>query len=328
MTLSGGFSITLDPGNSDKLWCGGRHYTGKTFGMGIMKTNAAGNEWPDITWNNYRLTTSGDGRVCIIAIDPSNGNIAYAGGNRGGGSTGGVEKAALFKTVNGGSNWQNITDSEFGKVVYDLKIDSVNPDILYAATSVDVFKSVDAGVSWTKTYCYPARALLICNTNDSSTIYAGTDSNGVWFSKDAGETWNEMNAGLTDSEKRIKKLSINPGNYLFAGTANTGVYRWNLGGAVDAKSYKVKSLVQQGFSVTSINAGQVVISFTLVQYSQVKLSLFDIRGREITALVNGWLNEGIHSVNLNKNVDKISKGVYICRMQVGYKNIIKSLIIK
>src|SRR5690606_21501524 len=50
------------------------------------------------------------------------------------------------------------------------------------------------------------------------------------------------------------------------------------------------------------------ISFSLASESKVTLKIFDVLGQEVTTLVNGNLNAGIH--NLNFNASSINSGVY------------------
>jgi hypothetical protein len=57
------------------------------------------------------------------------------------------------------------------------------------------------------------------------------------------------------------------------------------------------------------------IKFDIAKTSLVKLSVFDITGREIEVLANQRLNQGSYSVNWNAS--KVSSGVYFYRLTAG-----------
>jgi hypothetical protein len=69
------------------------------------------------------------------------------------------------------------------------------------------------------------------------------------------------------------------------------------------------------------------IEFTLPQQSYVKMTIYDIMGREIATLVNGLKNTGRYSVIWNAT--RYASGVYFCKVTMGdYSSIKKLLFIK
>ena len=79
--------------------------------------------------------------VSVLAIAPQNTDTLYAGsfGYAGDDFVGGV-----FKSTNGGANWNQLSATS----VSSLVIDPANPDTLYAATDAGVFRSTDGGTRW------------------------------------------------------------------------------------------------------------------------------------------------------------------------------------
>jgi hypothetical protein len=57
------------------------------------------------------------------------------------------------------------------------------------------------------------------------------------------------------------------------------------------------------------------ISFSLPQAGQVKISVYDMLGREVAVLVNDYLESGIHTLSFNGS--GLSSGVYIYRIESG-----------
>jgi hypothetical protein len=129
-------------------------WVGSTDGT-LYRTTNDGVRWATIQDPAlYRL----DRRVEAIAISPTDPNIVYVGLE--GRPTSGVEDQALltkpgllFKTTDGGGSWDHVgadvKDAAGGLLgVYALQIDAAAADTVFAATEVGVFRSTDAGASW------------------------------------------------------------------------------------------------------------------------------------------------------------------------------------
>lgn len=77
-----------------------------------------------------------------------------------------------------------------------------NPGTLYVASGNQIWKSTDAGSTWTLLYQFSATgagagvgALTVDPTN-SATLYAATGTQGVFKSTDGGVTWDAINNGI------------------------------------------------------------------------------------------------------------------------------------
>jgi hypothetical protein len=57
------------------------------------------------------------------------------------------------------------------------------------------------------------------------------------------------------------------------------------------------------------------IKYELPRASQVRLSVFDMLGREVSVLVNERREAGVHEVRCDGS--GLSSGVYFCRLQAG-----------
>src|SRR6188474_40418 len=78
--------------------------------------------------------------LSAFAINPQNPEVVYAGSGSG-----------VFKSTDGGVNWQAVNAGLTERYVFDLGIDQRHPAVLYAATSSGVFKSTNAARSWRRT---------------------------------------------------------------------------------------------------------------------------------------------------------------------------------
>lgn len=75
----------------------------------------------------------------------------------------------------------------------------------------------------------------------------------------------------------------------------------------------------KAFALTQISPNpfneKTTISYAVANEGPVKIALYDLLGREIALLVNGFKKPGIHTVELN--AANLSSGIYFCHMQAG-----------
>ena len=57
------------------------------------------------------------------------------------------------------------------------------------------------------------------------------------------------------------------------------------------------------------------IGFGLPERARVELTVYDITGRQVAELVNGWRDVGVHEVTFDAS--DLSSGIYIYRLQAG-----------
>ena len=58
-----------------------------------------------------------------------------------------------------------------------------------------------------------------------------------------------------------------------------------------------------------------IIEFELPEAANVRLTVFDVLGQEVAALVNEWRDAGVHRVRFDAS--DLAGGVYLCRLQTG-----------
>ncbi|TKJ41666.1 hypothetical protein CEE37_03615 [candidate division LCP-89 bacterium B3_LCP] len=68
-----------------------------------------------------------------------------------------------------------------------------------------------------------------------------------------------------------------------------------------------------------------VLSFELQVSSLVKLTVFDISGRMVAELVNGWRDAGVHEATFDGS--KLSSGLYFYRILAGEFNYVKKMVL-
>jgi len=149
------------------------------------------------TWKNEGPGNMG-GRVNNIAIHPNDEQIMYLGFARGG----------VFKTTNGGNDWESIFNEFTYLSISHIEIDQNNPNIIYLGTG-----------------------------DENISHYPGI-GNGVYKSEDAGNTWTSLGLAETGIISKVKVSRNNP-NILYASAMgipfqkneDRGVYKSDDGGA-------------------------------------------------------------------------------------------------
>lgn len=204
------------------------------------------------------------GRFNCIAVHPNNPNIMYAGA-----ATGGV-----FKTINGGTNWNPVFDGQPFLAIGCITIDPGNPSTVWVGTGDanisglcyigdGIYKSSDAGTTWTNMGLnnqYVFSTIIVHPTN-SNIIYAATmglpfvrDNNrGLYKSVNGGLTWTE--SLFISNDAGIIDLVMNPGNPQILYAASYNRIRNNKESVVFGPQSKIWKTADGGNTWTALSNG-------------------------------------------------------------------------
>ena len=184
-------ALLVDASDSSKdTWIAG------SVGGGVWKTTDGGTSWINISNDMDNIAISWLGQ------SKSNTDILYAAtGENWIGSLGDITGAGVYKSVNGGANWTNVSlkdnagyvDARFSNVSR-LIVDPNDSGIVVISTvgggSSFIFKTVDGGISWTKVSESSARIQqIIAAPSDFNIQYGVQRGVGVIRSIDAGSSW-------------------------------------------------------------------------------------------------------------------------------------------
>src|SRR5574341_701255 len=175
--------IQLHPKNPDIIYVATNDY--------IYKTRDGGQ-----TWTNLSRGMS-HSRVIAMTIDPAYPATVYAG----------TKGDAVYKSHDGGQRWvsqrSGLDDATISSVVNQFVFDPADNTHLYAATTMGVFESKNAGDSWTKRMDGMKEVLMVVtlamDPTRSFVLYAGT-SGGAYKSSDGAGHWEKVNNGLVPPE--------------------------------------------------------------------------------------------------------------------------------
>ena len=201
--------ILREPGNPQTI------YIGSPSG-GLWKTTDEGGNWTPLTDNQPVLGVS------AIAIDPSNTNIIYIG--TGDNDHSDNYSIGVLKSIDGGQTW-NTTGMDWSiyqnRTIAKLLINPINPDILFAATTNGLFRTTNAGDSWSSVLTGDIDDLEF-KPDDPNTIYASTMK--FYKSANGGNNFTETTGMSNSSRVQIAVTEDNP-NYVYFFSSASGIYR-------------------------------------------------------------------------------------------------------
>ena len=173
--------ITIDPSNPETVWVG----TGEPWvrnsvsvGTGIYKSTNGGTNWKSMGLENSE-------RIGDIIVHPENSDIVYVAVL--GHLWDANEERGVFKTIDGGQNWEKVLYLDADTGCTDLAIDPDNPDVLYA--SMWSYRRLP----W---------------TFDSGF----TGKSGIYKSTDGGENWDTIHKGLPTGKLGRMGIGVAPSN--------------------------------------------------------------------------------------------------------------------
>jgi acetyl esterase/lipase/lysophospholipase L1-like esterase len=228
-----------------------------------------------------------------------------------------------------GSNWQIIEDDNASNGKY-VTIRGGLESLNQAPTGDENIITIPFSIDTSGVYYLMARvncptynddSFWISVDNEDYRMYNGLASNGwEWklldsFEFDSGEhiisvSYREDGAGLD-------KLAVSDLQFLPLGEGEAAI---NLCDATDIKEQnnyeeKVGFILEQNYP-NPFNP-TTRISFEISKADKVSLKIYDLLGKEIVTLFEGFKHAGEYSVNFD--ADKLSSGIYICRLVVGNK---------
>lgn len=216
--------ITIDPTNANNLWVGAP-------AGGLWKSTNGGTTWSTNT-DNLGVIGCSD-----LAIDPGNTSIMYLA--TGDGDAGDTRSIGVLKSTDGGLTWSatglnyNVT-SNF--LIRRLIINPTNSQVLIAATNNGIYRTTNAGTSWTQVSAGSTYDVEFKPGNSSVVYAAGTSFK---LSTDGGLTFTVINTGIPTTGVNRMAIAVTPNdvNYVYVLASNSsnsgfqGFYRSTNSGA-------------------------------------------------------------------------------------------------
>ncbi len=211
----GSYSIgcmAIDLNQTNIIWVGtgeNNHQRALGYGDGVYKSTDNGE-----TWKNMGLKESR--HIGMIAIDPRNSDVVYIAAEGSAWGPGG--ERGLYKTSDGGKNWEKILEISENTGINNVIMDPSNPDIMFATSEQRrrhvftkigggpesaVYKSTDGGKNWdTLTNGLPSGHIggmgIDISPVNPDFVYiimeAEGDKGGFFRSTNKGASWEKMSS--------------------------------------------------------------------------------------------------------------------------------------
>ena len=206
---------------------------------GIWKTTDAGTHWEPIGDALVNLDVS------VLAFDPQDHSVIYAGTGEGyfredvRGTQLPLRGNGIFVTRNGGGSWSRLasTAGEDFYWVNDLIVSTHDSNRIYAATRTGVWRSLDAGATWTRAFATTVKGgcldLAFRGDTASDFLFAscGVFQQAAVVRTKRGESSDPWSVVLNDPGMSRTSLAIAPSNpsiiYALAASNRSGPQNTN-----------------------------------------------------------------------------------------------------
>ncbi|MEK6322781.1 MAG: glycosyl hydrolase [Acidobacteriota bacterium] len=218
-----------------------------SHGDGVYKSTDAGKTWKHAGLDDTR-------QIARVRVHPRNSDIVYVAAL--GHVFGPNEQRGVFRSTDGGKNWQKVLYRSNKAGAQDLILDPTNSNTIYAALwevyrqpwtlesggpGGGIFKSTDAGDTWTeitRNQGLPKGVVgkigVTVSPMNSDRVWAiiEAEDGGVFRSDNAGKTWSKVNEqrNLRQRAWYYTRIYADPKNADTVYVLNTGFYKSNDGG--------------------------------------------------------------------------------------------------
>lgn len=202
--------VTMDPNNPNVLWIGtgeNNHQRALGYGDGVYKSTDGGKSWKNVGLKESR-------QIGDIIVDPRNSDVVFVAAEGSAWGPGGDR--GLYKSTDGGQNWEKVLEISKHTGVNNVTFDPRNPDVMYATSEQRrrhvhtkigggpesaVYKSVDGGENWEKKMKglpnthIGGMGIAVSPVNPDYVyliVEAAEGKSGFYRSTDRGESWVRM----------------------------------------------------------------------------------------------------------------------------------------
>lgn len=219
--------VAMDPNNHNVVWVGtgeNNNQRSVAYGDGVYKSVDGGKSWKHMGLKNSE-------HIGMIEIDPRDSDVVYVAATGPLWSEG--SDRGLYRTVDGGENWEKILEISEHTGVNEVHLDPRNPDVIYATAhqrrrhvftyisggpESAIYKSTDGGNTFRKIMKgMPGgdigRIGIDISPANPDIIYASveaqTGKSGFYRSSDRGESW-EKRSDYSSSGNYYQEVVADP----------------------------------------------------------------------------------------------------------------------
>lgn len=219
----------------------------------------------------------------------------------------------IIKTSNGGQNWNTINNNAppLGKISFweNNKACGISEHSIY--------KSNNGGITWNVVF-NTAIFLHDMVFPDSLNGYVIGQGGIIYKTVNGGTTWYTQSSGTTSSLSLLFFVNSQTG-YISGGNSSIRFILKTTDGGGPVSIQPISSEIPANFSLSQNYPNpfnpSTNINFQMSKTNHVKLSVFDLLGREAAVLVNEELSPGEYNVDFDGA--NYPSGIYYYRLQTG-----------
>jgi len=287
-------------------------------GMYFCRTTDKGATWTEITGIDYKDAIEG-----IYSYGMAAYNIGETAWFAAYPSSGGT-MAYIFKTADAGLTWSTIeipVEITISRQLYGISFTDLNNGMANANGKKPIY-TTDGGATWDSCATNPGAAgdawVNAVVALPGENIFIALCDYELYYTADMGDTWVKMDTPEdTDDEYFISAVALDKDNAYFMTQQGTALTFGGGTGIVDniAKvpdNYRLHQNYPNPFNPST------TISFVMPVSENIRLTVYDLTGREIVSLVNAKLASGLHSIvwnGLDKNGRQVATGIYLYQIR-------------
>jgi photosystem II stability/assembly factor-like uncharacterized protein len=233
----------------------------------------------------------------------------------------GFDMPGIYKSTSLGDNgtWEpSGLDNESLNAIIVASNGDVYTGVSPEETTPGIYRSTDDGASWSAVDAPDFTVYDFVELSDG-TFWAAS-SFGALRSTDSGTTWALENSGTPDDDIAVRSLTLNPSDgrlYIAERFQNeTAVYR-SVNPVVPVSAENDATADTFGLQPVFPNptARAATLSFTLDRAADITFAVYDVLGREVARVAEGFHRSGDH--RLSWRTAEVPNGVYLVRLAVG-----------
>jgi len=157
-------------------------------------------EMGPVNWNATSGWNPGVGRITGFSIDETNEDHIIVGAQTGG----------VWKTTDGGQNWQPLLDFYSNMSIYSTAMEPGNSNVYFFGSSNGrIYKSLDAGATWNQIGTAGNSVInkILIHPTNTSLMFASSQNAGIYRSTNGGVSWTSI-----VSDNRGYDIEFKPGD--------------------------------------------------------------------------------------------------------------------
>ncbi|MDD5360925.1 MAG: T9SS type A sorting domain-containing protein [Ignavibacteria bacterium] len=220
----------------------------------------------------------------------------------------------VFRYPLSGSSWTPINNGL--PTGYDIRSLYISGSRIYAGFN-GLFVSTNNGDNWnsiSNDSLNGKKIRSIYSYENGNKIITGTYNNGIFVSQNGGANFYSVNLGLPQLSE-VFCITVLNDQTVFIGLNGLGVWRRPLSEVVSGVS-NIGTAIPETYTLGQNYPNpfnpSTTIRFEIPKSSNVTMKVYDLSGKEVSSIVNGYYKAGVYEATFNAS--NLSSGVYFYKI--------------